>query len=145
MQSSRCNSPTQLPQSSIIGTTGFLRKRITTFFKARVPCRGRDASKGIIILSIGSSGDTWREMVYSGNLKENFLDQKEKLIYIYHEDSQSVLKNMKHGKLAFAPNIQNAQLKGLIIYWLFQKLILLGNGDFTLNCYLNTPPHEWAL
>ena len=55
-------------------------------------------------------------MVYSGNLKENFLDQKEKLIYIYHEDSQSVLKNMKHGKLAFAPNIQNAQLKGLIIY-----------------------------
>lgn len=90
MQSSRCSSPTQLPQSSIIGTTGFLRKRITTFFKARVPCRGRDASKGIIILSIGSSGDTWREMVYSGNLKENFLDQKEKLIYIYISWRQSI-------------------------------------------------------
>lgn len=37
MQSSRCNSPMQQPQSSMIGTTESLKKRIITFSKLMVP------------------------------------------------------------------------------------------------------------
>lgn len=71
VQSSRCNSPTQLPQSSTIGTTWSQKKRITTFFKWRVPSKGLAAFSGIMMLSIGSLGDTWTERLNS-SLSERF-------------------------------------------------------------------------
>lgn len=58
MQSSRCNIPTQLPQSSTMGTAELLKKHIATCFNFNVACSGLASSNGIIMLSIASLIDT---------------------------------------------------------------------------------------
>ena len=58
LQSSRCSSPTQLPQSSMIGTTESLTKRRSTFLNSKLARRGTASSNGVMIHLIGSPTDT---------------------------------------------------------------------------------------